>query len=206
MTREQGIRLGLAAAVTALAAALVLAGWQWQRQRGLARELARFPAASDRERLREDAAAAAQRVENLQRRITERAARAAGLEPRYLPAADPAVLARRRLELLELAARCGLAIDELRALAPGDEDPALAAWKRRFALDPGHAPTLLRLGGRGSFAGLLRFAAALDQLPWAALPVQVAVERVQRSTAGDGEAARPPRRSGELRCSLVVTL
>lgn len=199
MTRAALIRTGLPVAGGLCLLGLALAAWQWSERRALLRDLARFPAGAEAAAVLADAERLRVRCAEVEARCAAAGAGLAALEGRFAPA-GAADRGRRRLDLLDLAARCALAVDEARLVAAAGDDPALAAWRRAYAADPARPPVLLRIAARGPFTGLVRFCASLSGLPWGAVPVLVEVRRPPAA------GAPGPRRAGELRCDLVISL
>lgn len=198
MTRSARAWAALAAASLLLAGAAAAAVWQWQARRRLELDLSRYPGGQDPAEVRADGEQAERRAAALAARNAAAAIEVDRLELRFR-GSESAERDRRRLALLNLAASLALAVDDARLVPPGSDDPALAAWRRAFAAEPGRHPVLLRLRMRGPFAGTLRFCEALPTLPWGAVPVLLELHRVPTA----GAAAR---RSGGLDCDLVVML
>ena len=171
-------------------------------------------------RLADEKAAAARQVAQATRLLAD-------VQARRMPLDAPTVR-RQILDMLDLAAACGLTVEEIKpmagdaqslALAVGasSEQPAgpagtrenLAAFLNRFSRGAAPRP-LVRLSCRGEFATIRDYFARLQTLRWQVTPALFEIGQAakvgQAWTEDEAPAAMPAAEDKPLRLSVIVAL
>ncbi len=179
-SRNAAVLAALAVAACALVASAVFA---WKQFGGFRRDLRTLAARPESDRTVESIAGqvrelGARRAE-LQARTAEMAGRARELRKRLMPM-EPDASRKLKLEVLDLAARCGLVVEEVKPMLMGGRnlDPE---WACPVATAPGNGPGSIAGSEAGSIAFLKKLPAGEDyRRPLVELECTAEYEAVRR--------------------------
>jgi len=217
--RNTGLWVFAAVAGVMLVASIVGVGWMGYGWSVVEEALGRTHAGDTTlEEMQVDLAQAdAQRVA-LTKQIAEETVRLQMLGGRQRPVGRE-TLRQLQWEMLDLAAQCGLEVEEAArvgsdgrsvVVAKDDEDVPLGAPVRRgevtldrFSPDPKHPRPLVRFQGRGNFYQIRRFFARLGELRWDVTPASFEISRISSMGAASGTASAD---EATLRLTVVMAL